>query len=248
MSEVSTRGNFIEEIPLDRLYISKGNIRKFQVEAEALLPSIRSGGIKTPLQVYPAGEKYAIWNGQRRFLAAKTIGLSTVPCIIYANIKSDDEAEAHSLADTLHSKEIHPLDKARAISGMKVRLGSLQKVSEALNIPLATLSQYNSLNELTPEVKAMMTCDEPLPYRKAIELAKLPQDKQLEVAKQINKIKGDEEWRALVKQGSPLSETRHPLLLSLPKALFDSLRVQARNKGLSLDKYALEVLERHVPG
>lgn len=64
----------VVEIPLDHLFVSENNIRRLQIEAQDLIPSIiQEGKIIKPLDVYRVGDRYAIIDGQRRFLAVKQI-------------------------------------------------------------------------------------------------------------------------------------------------------------------------------
>lgn len=116
-----------KQIPIKKLFISKGNIRKLDVEAEELIPSIKKDGVKKPLNVYPAGDKFGIWDGQRRYLAAKKVGLKYLPCFVYKEIKDEGQAKEFSLIDTLLRTDVNPLDKAKAIVEEKEKLGSLKE-------------------------------------------------------------------------------------------------------------------------
>ncbi|MFX0108366.1 MAG: ParB/RepB/Spo0J family partition protein, partial [Candidatus Hodarchaeota archaeon] len=82
----------ITQVPIEKLFISKGNIRTLEVEAEELVPSIRKDGVKKPLNVYPAGDRFGIWDGQRRYLAAKKVGLKSLLCIVYEEIRDEGQA------------------------------------------------------------------------------------------------------------------------------------------------------------
>jgi len=235
-------------IPIEKLSISEGNIRKLCVEAEELIPSIRKEGVREPLHVYQnKDDRFAIIDGQRRFLAAKKIGLTSLPCIIHPEIENEAQAKEYSFIQTLLKKDANPLDKAKAIREMKTKLGTLQKVHEKYGIPISTLSQYDSLNDLDPEVQDMMKVStvetgKPLPYKKALEIAKLPKDRQLELAQKVlysdqletQKILWEEKSRlkGIDKQLNCTSETRIPLLVSFPKDTYSSLEKASGAKGL----------------
>jgi len=234
-------------IPIEKLSISEGNIRKLCVEAEELIPSIQKEGVKEPLHVYESKDGYAIIDGQRRFLAAKKIELTSLPCIIHPEIENEAQAKEYSFIQTLLKKDANPLDKAKAIREMKTKLGTLQKVHEKYGIPISTLSQYDSLNDLDPEVQDMMKVStvetgKPLPYKKALEIAKLPKDRQLELAQKVlysdqletQKILWEEKsrLRGIDTQLNCTSETRIPLLVSFPKDTYSSLEKASEAKGL----------------
>ena len=235
-------------IQIEKLSISDGNVRKLCVEAEELIPSIKKEGVKEPLHVYKnKDDGFAIMDGQRRFLAAKKIGLRSLPCIIHTEMENEAQAKEYSFIQTLYKKDVHPLDKAKAIREMKTKLGTLQKVHEKYGIPISTLSQYDSLNDLDPKVQDMMKVStvetgKPLPYKKALEIAKLPKDRQLELAQKVLYSDQLETDRILLEEKSKVrgidtqlnctSETRIPILVSFPKDAYSSLLKASEAKGL----------------
>ena len=82
-------------------------------EMEALVESIRTQGVLTPLVVRPMEEDaYEIISGHRRLHACKKAGITTVPALIYS---LDRNAAAIALVDSnLHREKILPSEKAFA--------------------------------------------------------------------------------------------------------------------------------------
>ncbi|HQN74009.1 MAG TPA: ParB/RepB/Spo0J family partition protein [bacterium] len=77
-----------------------------------LAESIKKNGIMQPLIVRKKGDKYELIDGHRRALAAKSIGLETVPALI---IEADDKkAQLTSVLSNLERKNLHPIEKAIA--------------------------------------------------------------------------------------------------------------------------------------
>src|SRR5687767_4306088 len=102
------------ELPTDVIEPSPSNPRrhrdKFQ-DAE-LMASILTHGILTPLLVRPLPEpgKYQIAAGHRRYEAAKTLSLATVP----VQIREMEDMEYMEIlhVENLQREDVHPLDEA----------------------------------------------------------------------------------------------------------------------------------------
>lgn len=101
--------------PLDSLVPFRDH--PFQVRQDAemteLTESIRSQGILTPLVLRPLEPgKYEVVSGHRRLHAAKNLGLTEVPAIIYPMSR---DAAAIALVDSnLHREKLLPSEKAFA--------------------------------------------------------------------------------------------------------------------------------------
>ena len=94
----------VVEIPMEKLYIGKYNVRKDVGDLTELTASIKEKGVLQPILVRPVGEKYEIAVGSRRFEAAKVAGLKVVPAIVRE--MSDMEAVASSLTENLQRGDL----------------------------------------------------------------------------------------------------------------------------------------------
>ena len=75
----------VVEIDINKLYIDELNdfpVDKDGDEWALFVENLKEEGIFHPLVVNKTDSKYGILSGQRRFLAAKEIGLKTVPCVV----------------------------------------------------------------------------------------------------------------------------------------------------------------------
>jgi ParB family chromosome partitioning protein len=138
-------------------------------DMEALVESIRTQGVLTPLVVRPMEEDaYEIISGHRRLHACKKAGIGTVPALIYS---LDRNAAAIALVDSnLHREKILPSEKAFAYKlkleamnrqGQRTDLTSTQDVSkfrtnelvgEANGDSRETVRRYIRLTYLLPEL------------------------------------------------------------------------------------------------
>ncbi|HKT13522.1 MAG TPA: ParB/RepB/Spo0J family partition protein, partial [Terriglobia bacterium] len=79
---------------------------------EELAQSIRSSGLIQPILLRPAGERYQLVAGERRWRAAAKAGLERVPAVIREI--DDTEALELALAENLLREALNPLEIARA--------------------------------------------------------------------------------------------------------------------------------------
>lgn len=93
------------EIPLDRLEVSKFNVRREIGDISELVDSIKAVGVLQPIIVRPAGkDRYEVIVGSRRFAAAQKAKLKTIPAIVKE--MSDDEAIVESLVENIQRGDL----------------------------------------------------------------------------------------------------------------------------------------------
>jgi ParB family chromosome partitioning protein len=99
-------------IPVDKLKISKLNVRHNVGDISEISDSMKSVGVLEPLIVRPSGRNFEIIVGSRRFTAAKKAGLRRVPAIVRQ--MKDDEALLESLVENLQRGDIGEEEIVRA--------------------------------------------------------------------------------------------------------------------------------------
>lgn len=78
-----------------------------------LADSIRQRGVMQPLLVRPLAEnRYELIAGERRWRAAKEVGLTNVPALVRP--ASDEEALEIALIENLQREDLNPIEEARA--------------------------------------------------------------------------------------------------------------------------------------
>src|ERR1039458_2225346 len=80
----------VRQIPVELIQPNPYQPRRtFQADRlEELAASIRSRGVVQPFLVRPAGERFEVVAGERRWRASKQAGLATIPAIVQ-NISND---------------------------------------------------------------------------------------------------------------------------------------------------------------
>ena len=147
--------NVIQSIPLINLITSEMHPHlEFQTDnLDNLINSIKKYGIIEPLLVRPKDNKFEIILGNRRYNAAKQLGLEKVPAII-ANI-NDETALNIIISDNIQRKELSSKEEARlydkALSFPNI---NKEQLSINLGIPLDRItSKLESLRKDTPVIE-----------------------------------------------------------------------------------------------
>jgi ParB family chromosome partitioning protein len=105
-----------QSVPLSTIDLpSKQPRRFFDPEAmTALIESVKSKGILQPLLVRPKGQnQYELVAGERRYRAAKEVGLEEVPVLV-KNL-SDEETFEIALLENLQREDLNPVEETEGI-------------------------------------------------------------------------------------------------------------------------------------
>ena len=190
-----------EYLPISQLHPFEGHPFKVQdnEEMDALVESILSGGILTPLIVRPMDGKeheYEVISGHRRLHAAIKVGMETVPAFVTPMSR---DAAAIALVDSnLHREHILPSEKAFAYKlkleamnrqGQRTDLTSTQVVSklrtneivgEAGGDSRETVRRYIRLTNLIPGILSMVD-EGRIALTPAVELSYLTGEEQADL-------------------------------------------------------------------
>lgn len=113
--------------------------------------SITVNGIIEPLAVRRDEAGFILVAGQRRLLAAKSVGLRRVPCVLYE--LDTKESLLYSVMENLQREPLDPFDEAQTL-GRLVTYGSFShiQVAERLGLTAAQLSDKLSLLDLDTQI------------------------------------------------------------------------------------------------
>lgn len=144
------------QLPIESIRASATNPRQHFDPAglTELSASIAEVGIQVPLLVRPMfdpddGELqiYELVAGERRFRAAKGLGLETVPCL--AREMTDEEAREAQIIENLQRVDVHPIEEAEAFSELLGRLGSIAGVAAKVSKEQSYVAKCLRLLSLT---------------------------------------------------------------------------------------------------
>jgi ParB family chromosome partitioning protein len=117
----------VSEIPVERIRANSLQPRAAfdQESLENLEASIREHGVLQPVLVRPvSGEMYEVIAGERRWRAAASSGLKTVPAIVR---QMDDRGALEvALVENLQREDLNPVERARAYRRLLADFGLTQ--------------------------------------------------------------------------------------------------------------------------
>jgi len=171
-------------IDLKLLKPSPTNPRKAFPEADEaeLAQLVKEKGIIFPLTVRKgaANGAYEIVDGERRYRAAKKLGLQDVPCLV--RILSDGEVRDAQLISHLQHKNLLPLDEANSLHALAsgVSALSIEQIANRTGKSANYIATRMKLTDLCPEAKKMLE-QSTLPLAHALELCRLSVKDQEEI-------------------------------------------------------------------
>jgi len=145
------------ELDIDRLSPSPFQPRtRFDDKTiEELAQSIRETGILQPIIAVPAGGRYTIMIGERRWRAAQKAGLRKVPVLI-RNIPKERQMEA-SIIENVQREDLNPIEVAFAYKRLIEVLGYTQEdVADKVGKDRASVANTLRLLHLPDEVQGML--------------------------------------------------------------------------------------------
>ena len=117
-----------------------------------LADSIKQYGIIQPLTLRPFDAKYEIIAGERRYKAAKLLGMETVPAIIM-NINDQTSAEI-ALVENIQRKNLNAIEEAKAYKKiLEIENITQEELAKKIGKTQTTISNKIRLLDLVPEVQ-----------------------------------------------------------------------------------------------
>jgi ParB family chromosome partitioning protein len=148
----------LDEIPLAAIKPNRFQPRgHFDEEALALLAdSIRAVGVLQPVLLRPTGDdEYELIAGERRWRAARRVGLQTIPALV----RETDDAAAleQALVENLHRDSLNPLEEAAAYQQLIEDFGlTHDDVASRVGRSRATVTNTLRLMQLPPSIQKLV--------------------------------------------------------------------------------------------
>ncbi|TLD41374.1 MAG: Chromosome (plasmid) partitioning protein ParB [Candidatus Jettenia ecosi] len=121
-------------------------------EMQGLVESIKKYGILQPIIVRPIPHGYMLIAGERRWRAAKQVGLKEIPAII----RHTDELSNLEIAliENIQREDLNPIEKARAFRELTNKFGLTQEqVAKAMGKDRSSITNYIRLLDLPEEIQ-----------------------------------------------------------------------------------------------
>lgn len=123
---------------------------------EELADSIREHGLIQPLVVRKSTNGYEIVAGERRWRAARKIGIKEIPAIVRE--LSDEENMLLAIIENMQREDLDPIEEAEGISQMIETYGlSQEQVSKSLGKSRPYITNQLRLLKLPEEIRKMVS-------------------------------------------------------------------------------------------
>ena len=222
---------------------------------EELKRSVKRHGIIQPVIVRPVAHGiYELVAGERRWRAAKELGLAEVPAIIRA--LDEQQTMEHSLIENLQREDLNPLEEAQALARLLSEFNYTQEqVADAVGKERSTVANLLRLLKLPTEIqhalreekiseghaKALLGVE---PATKQLELFRVIVEKHLSV-RQLEEAAGQWQPKARRRRRVPDPQLR-ALEEELKRVLGTKASIAARQRGgrIVIDYFSDEDLTR----
>lgn len=213
---------------------------------QELADSIATQGVVQPIVVREkAGGRFEIVAGERRWRATQKAGLSQVPAVI--KTFDDQTAAAVSLIENIQRENLNPLEESTALKRLIDEFDMThQQVADTVARSRATVSNLLRLQDLNPEVKAMLAKRD-IEMGHARALLAIDGSEQTRIAKDVAKKQlSVRETEALIRKlANPVKKAattkKDPDILKLEERLTERLGAPVHIKQKGKGKGCLEI-------
>ena len=159
ISQYSTNENdgyLDDSIPISKIKPNKNQPRKEfdEIKMEELKNSIKEKGIIQPIAVREIKKgNYEILAGERRYRAAKEIGLKNIPVYILS-VDSESEIMEYSLVENIQRVDLDPIEESEAFALLKSKYGlSQNEISKKVGKSRSLIANSLRLLKLPTSIK-----------------------------------------------------------------------------------------------
>lgn len=178
-------GPRIRMIPLEKIDPNPHQARCELGNIGELQDSIKSKGILEPILVRAKGSRFEIIAGERRFIAAKNIGLKELPCIDMD--VEDNEAMEIALIENLQRKDLDVFEEADGLQALAdIHQYHHQQISEKIGKARSTITEILSVAKIPKNVRDIIRETGVFSRTTIIEIAKQKSEEDmLKLAREI---------------------------------------------------------------
>jgi ParB/RepB/Spo0J family partition protein len=161
VTETDDMTQLVQMIPVGLIRPEEGLARKRARDGHAeLCRSIAQFGVLTPITVRRAAdgsEEYLLVKGQGRTLAARMVGMDTIPAIVVADDFSQIDKVQQFLVENVARLKMRPVDKALLVARARASGEETAAVAKRFGISATTVRRFEAaLEDATPaEIAAL---------------------------------------------------------------------------------------------
>ncbi len=152
--EVETPRTGPEEIELARIDPNPEQPRR-EFEAEALQQLARSvgqHGVLQPVVVRPAGDRYELVMGERRFRASQLAGRQTIPAVVL-DVDPADRLEL-AIVENVQRRDLNPIELAHAYQALAEAGHTQEEIGRKVSMDRSSVANHIRLLDLSRTTQA----------------------------------------------------------------------------------------------
>lgn len=241
------KGPQIRMIPVDRIDPNPRQARTELGNLKELMNSIKSKGILEPILVRSREGRYEIIAGERRFIAAKKVGLMEIPCI-EMNV-DDNEALELTLIENLQRKDLDVFEEADGLRSLVDNYGySHEDISKKIGKARSTITEIITISKIPEDVRKYCKDHNIMSRSTLIEIAKQKnKDAMLQLITEIKERDlRREDTRELSKRlKGRIKRIRHFVYNYIPKPDIYRLRIEFKKENVTKDEI-IKILEEVI--
>lgn len=147
----------VRHIPINQITVNPRQPRTDFDEAtiQSLAESIKQVGLMQPILVRPVAKGFEIVAGERRWRAARLVGLQTIPALVRS---LDDQSSAEiAIIENIQREDLNTMDRALALQRLALEFGlTHQAIAEKVGLDRASVTNLLRISELDPETAALV--------------------------------------------------------------------------------------------
>lgn len=247
---ISTRsyGPITRMISIEKIDPNPQQARSELGNMDELMASIKSKGILEPILVRPRENRYEIIAGERRYVAAKNVGLKEIPCIEMD--VEDNEAMELALIENLQRKDLDAFEEARGLKSLIDIYGySHSQISEKIGKARSTITEVINLNKIPNGIVELCKKQGINTKSTLIEIAKLKNKEDMEhlVHEIINRGLKRIDTRELSKKikGKKIIRPKYFIYNYSPKDSKYKLRIEFKKENVNKEEI-IDILEKLI--
>lgn len=116
-------------------------------QLQSLADSIRVHGVLQPVVVRPAGERFELLVGERRWRASRAAGLASIPAVVL-DVDAQDRLEI-ALVENVQRHDLNPIELATAFRTFSDTGATQEEIGERVGLDRSTIANHLRLLELS---------------------------------------------------------------------------------------------------
>ena len=144
----------IRMITIDKIDPSPQQARSELGNIQELMASIQEKGILEPILIRKKDDRFEIIAGERRYKAAKSIGLTEVPCI-EMNV-SDNEAMELALVENMQRKDLDVFEESDGLKALADHYGyNHEQIAKKIGKARSTITEIINISKIPKDLRNM---------------------------------------------------------------------------------------------